>query len=423
MKVIADFHLHSRYSRATSRSMDIRNLSKYGSIKGLNLIGTGDFTHPKWLKELKENLKPFKKGIFEYNNTYFMLTCEISTVYNQDGLRKVHHVIHSPDFETVEQINEALSEYGSLRGDGRPVLNMTSPELVERLMKINSKNFIYPGHAWTPWFGVFGSNSGFDSLKECYQDQMKHIHALETGLSSDPPINWRLSSLDNITLLSNSDSHSPWPWRIGREANAFDLKKLSYDNITKVIKNEDMSQFKFTIEVDPSYGKYHYDGHRKCNVRITPKQAMDMGNTCPVCGRKLTLGVEHRVEELADRKEGYRTENKVSYKSLIPLGEIIAKVFKTNLYSKKVWEISQKLINNFGSEFNVLLDVKKEDMGKIVDRNLVKAIIDLREGRFDIIPGYDGVYGKLIFDKKIKETNNPQKTLSGYFNNINLSTN
>ena len=405
MRLICDFHIHSKYSRATSKEMDIDGIAKGAKLKGLNLVGTGDFTFPLWLKELKEKLKPIEDaGLFEYEAIYFMLTCEVATYFSYGGkLKRIHHVIHAPSFEIVEQINEALAKYGNLKADGRPILNLSASQLVEILMEISKDILIYPSHAWTPWMSCLGSRSGFDSVEECYEDQVKHIHALETGLSSDPLINWRLSSLDKFTLLSNSDSHSPWPWRLGREANVFEVKKPSYWEILEIIKKKDKRRFLFTIEVPPSYGKYHFDGHRKCGVSLHPKDAIKLNNICPKCGKKLTIGVLHRVEELADREEGFVPKDAIPFKSLLPLYEIISFALGIEqLYSKKVLEEHDKLIGKFGNELNVLLNASKEELEKVTSKKIAEAIVKVREGKVNFIPGYDGVYGKPVFDEKVE---------------------
>ena len=298
MRVIADLHIHGRYSRATSEQMSIPEIAKYAKIKGLNLVGTGDFTHPQWLKEINETLIPeSNSGLFKLASTdspvRFMLQTEVCTIFDYKGeSKKVHHVIFTPWLETAEQINERLQSFGSLSSDGRPILNVSAPQLVEQVMEVCGDNMVFPAHAWTPWFSIFGAFSGFDTVEDCYQDMTKHIHALETGLSSDPAMNWRLSKLDRYALISNSDCHSFWPWRIGREANVFELENFSYQQVTNAIVTNDSSHFKFTIETDPAYGKYHWTGHRNCKVSLSPKEAIKFSNICPVCRRKLTKGVE-----------------------------------------------------------------------------------------------------------------------------------
>jgi len=412
MQIIADFHLHSKYSRATSPRMNLNGLSYGARIKGLNLLGTGDFTFPQWFKELKEKLKPIENtGLFKYNEVFFTLTAEVATYFTSEGkTKRIHHVIHTPSFEIVEQINEKLKKYGNLSLDGRPILNISAPELVEILMEISKDILIYPAHAWTPWMSCLGSKAGFNSLEECYQDQVKYIYALETGLSSDPPMNWRLSALDKFTLLSNSDSHSPWPWRLGREANVFELKKFTYWEILDTIKKRDKNKFLFTIEVDPNYGKYHWDGHRKCGISLHPRDAIKLKNICPKCGKKLTIGVLHRVEELADRPEGFIPKDAIPFKTLLPLYEIISFVTGTKqLYSQKIIQEQNKLIENFGNELNILLNVPKEELLKVTSKKIADAIIKVREGKVKYIPGYDGVYGKPVFEEKEYEKINKKE--------------
>ncbi|MEM3665461.1 MAG: endonuclease Q family protein [Candidatus Bathyarchaeia archaeon] len=408
MRVIADLHIHGRYSRATSQSMCLEEIARFARIKGLNLIGTGDFTHPKWLKELQETLiQDSNSGLYKVAANlelpvYFMITTEVSTVFAfKNEIKKIHHVILTPSIETSVQINDRLSKYGDLTVDGRPTLNMDAPHLVEEIMEVSKENMIFPAHAWTPWFSIFGANSGFDSVEECYQDMTKHIYALETGLSSDPSMNWRLSKLDKFTLVSNSDSHSFWPWRIGREANVFELKKLTYHEVLDSIRSKDKERFKFTIETDPAYGKYHWTGHRKCNVSLSPAEAIKLGNICPVCRRKLTKGVEQRVEELADRPLGFKPNNASGFMHLLPLSEIIATVLGVDSPStQQVWNIYNSLIAKFGDEYTVLIDASEEALGKVVDKKIAEAIVKVRNGRVKVIPGYDGVYGQLtIFDE------------------------
>ncbi len=397
MIVFADLHIHSKYSRASSEKMNIEELSYYAKRKGLNLLGTGDFTHPLWFKELKENLEEIEKnsGIYKYNEMLFVLSTEISLVYFQDKkLRKVHLLILSPNFEIVEQINDFLKDKTDLKSDGRPTISLSCPEFTEKIIEISEDNMIIPAHAWTPWFGVFGSKSGFDSIKECFQDQEKNIYAIETGLSSDPEMNWRLSSLDKFALISNSDSHSPWSSRIGRECNVFNMEEISYKELKNIIKTKNVKKFLYTIEVDPAYGKYHFDGHRKCGIFLEPREAMKMNNICPICKKHLTIGVLHRVEELADREYGYVPEGAIPFKKILPLAELIAAKYKIGLFSKKVFEIEEKFVNRFGSELATLLKAEKEEIEKI-DENLAEIIIKNREGKIKIKPGYDGVYGSL----------------------------
>ncbi|MDI6825985.1 MAG: endonuclease Q family protein [Candidatus Aenigmarchaeota archaeon] len=402
MKVVMDAHIHSRFSRATSGNITISNLERYGRMKGVNLIGTGDFTHPTWLSELKENLIEDGSGILKTKTGFnFILTAEISNIYVQDGKqRRVHNIILSPSFDVVEQINSELLKHGRLDYDGRPIFGFTCSELVEMIMSICRECMIIPAHILTPWFSIFGSKSGFDSVEECFKDQTKHIHALETGLSSNPAMNWRVSSLDKYTLVSFSDAHSCNPWRLGRENCVLDVNKLTYKEITDTIKKKEKG-FLFTTEFFPQEGKYFFDGHRNCNVSLHPKESIKMNNFCPVCKRKLTVGVLHRIEELADRPEGFVPKNVIPFKSLIPLSELIKTILRIDtIYSKTVWEEYNKLIKEFKNELNVLLDVPKEELMKVTYEKVADTIIKVREGEVKYIAGYDGVYGKPVFDEE-----------------------
>ena len=404
MRVIADLHIHGRYSRATSEQMSIPEIARYSKIKGLNLVGTGDFTHPQWLKEINETLTPEQDtDLFKLTNNAdspirFMLTTEVCTIFDYKGeSKKVHHVILTPNMETAVQINESLKHFGDLASDGRPILNMTAPQLVEQVMAVSSENMIFPAHAWTPWFSIFGAFSGFDTIEDCYQDMTKHIHALETGLSSDPAMNWRLSNLDRFTLVSNSDCHSFWPWRIGREANVFELEKFTYQQVTGAIKSNDPARFKFTIETDPAYGKYHWTGHRNCKVSLAPQEAIKFNNVCPVCRRKLTKGVEQRVEELADRPMNFKREGAPGFLRLLPLSEIIAAVLGTGSPSTQaVWKNYNLLVEKFGDEYTVLIDTPMDALAKVVDAPIAEAIVKVRNGTVKVTPGYDGVYGQIV---------------------------
>jgi len=408
--VIADLHVHSKYSRATSQEMNIREITRFAQIKGLNLVGTGDFTHPLWLKELREDLVEvsdaglYKPASDSESRVHFMITGEASTIFSFEGqIKKVHHVLLTPSLETAVQVNERLARYGNLRVDGRPTLDMTAPQLVEEVMEVSGENVVVPAHAWTPWFSIFGAFSGFDRVEDCYQDMTKHIFALETGLSSDPPMNWRLSSLDRFALVSNSDSHSAWPWRIGREANVFELERLTYQEVADTIRRRN-GRFKFTIETNPAYGKYHWTGHRNCKVSLSPQEAIKLGGRCPVCRKNLTKGVEQRVEELADRPLGSKPEGAVGYTHLLPLSEIISTLLGVTYPGvQKVWEVYNALVKRFGDEYTVLIDAPREEMSRIVDPKIAEAIVRVREGKVKVIPGYDGVYGQLVVFEGEKE--------------------
>ena len=401
MRVIADLHVHSKYAMATSRSTDLEHLAAGAKAKGIGLLGTGDFTHPKWFSEIRAKLEPSQgAGIYSYQGMDWLLSCEVSTVYQKAGkARKIHHLIYAPDFDVVSQINDVLSTRGNLSSDGRPTLTgIDSAELVDVLCSITRRVVVIPAHAWTPWFGVFGSKSGFESLEECYEDRVKEIFAIETGLSSDPPMNWRLSALDKIALVSNSDAHSPNPWRLGREANAFDLSRVTYADVFDAIKQKDRTRFLFTLEVDPAYGKYHFTGHEACRVSFSPGEAKALQNRCPRCGKKLTIGVLQRVDTLGDRPEGHVPAGAIPFKRLLPLYEVIS--YSTGvkrLYAKSVIDLQNKLTERFGNEFAVLLDIPEEALVHVVPSRVARAIVANREGRVKVIPGYDGVYGIPVF--------------------------
>jgi len=327
--------------------MNINELEKFAKIKGLNLLGTGDFTHPVYFKELRSKLKEDGSGIMKTETGLsYILQTEVANIFSfENQIKKVHNIILSPSFDVSEQINEYLKKYGNLGADGRPMLQLECAEMTEALMQISKNIMIIPAHCWTPWFSLFGSKSGFDRIEDCFEDKTKNIFAIESGISSDPAMNWRLSQLDKFAIISNSDSHSPYPWRLGREANVFELKELTSKNLTDAIKEKDPKKFLYTIEVDPNYGKYHFDGHRNCKVFLSPAEAKKYKNICPVCKKELTIGVLHRVEELADRPEGFVPKNAIPFKSLLPLYEVISYITGTNqLYSKKVVEIQNKLI-------------------------------------------------------------------------------
>lgn len=412
-----DFHIHSKYSRATSKNISIATLERGARLKGLSMLGTGDFTHPLWLKELKKDLKEIdNSGIFETKNGFrFLLSTEISNIYSQNGkIRKIHNLILAPNFDVVEQVNEFLGKHGNLSADGRPIFGkMNCAELVENLIGISKEIIVIPAHVFTPWFSLFGSMSGFDSVEECFKEKSKYIYALESGLSADPAMMWEISSLDKYTIVSNSDAHSFWPWRLGREFNVLNLKEISFREISEVLKSR--KNFLYTCEVPPSLGKYHFDGHRNCKVFLSPAEAKKYKNICPVCKRQLTIGVLHRVEELSDREEGYKPKGAVPFRSLLPLYEVISYVTGVNhLYSKKVVELQNKLIDKFGNELTVILETDIDDIKKVVDERIADAIIKNRERKIKIRPGYDGVYGTPIFDNSLPLSSSPQKRLDAF---------
>jgi len=397
MRFIADFHIHSRYSRATSRDMELENLATWGRKKGITLLGTGDFTHPTYFAEMRSKLEDFDEGIYVLKRgereTKFILTGEVSTIFSQGGkVRKVHTLLFAPNLSAVEGINDKLRGLGKLGSDGRPIFGFPAKDLVKIVLDVSSECLVVPAHAWTPWFSVFGANSGFDSLEECYEEEVKHIYAIETGLSSDPEMNWRLSMLDTITLISNSDAHSPS--RLGREANVFDCG-LNYRDITGAIRDKDPRRFLFTVEFFPEEGKYHFDGHRNCGVIFSPLETKANNYLCPVCKKRLTIGVMHRVEEMADRAEGFVPGNSIPSIHLVPLEEIIAASMGVGVGTKAVETEYERLIQAGSSEFTILLDLPPEELKHFTSPRVLEGIIRMRQGKLHIVPGHDGVYGKI----------------------------
>ena len=401
--VFADLQIHSRYARATSKDITIDNLEKYARIKGLDLLGVGDFQHPLWRKEIDEKLKEDDKGILWSKNRFpFLWQTEVSLMFSQGGKRRaVHLLVFAPNTKTADKITKYLGSKGRLDYDGRPIFGISCRDLVKDLKEIEEKIEIIPAHAFTPWFGVFGSDSGFDSLKECFLDMKDKIYAIESGMSADPTMAWRLSEIASgkVNVVSFSDAHSFWPWRIGREATIFDIPELSYDNIMKAIRTGE--GLAGTIETYPEYGKYHLTGHRNCNFSCSPEETKKLGGKCPVCGKGLTIGVDYRVEEIAKEKPGFRPKKGKDYYKLVPLHELIAFNFNTSLSSKRCWEAYNNLIENFGNEFNILLKVNKEELlKKKVEEKLIDLILFNREGKLKIKPGFDGEYGKIVVPEK-----------------------
>jgi uncharacterized protein (TIGR00375 family) len=411
MKFIADLHIHSRFARATSREMSLESLWRWAQLKGISVIGTGDFTHPEWYREMKVKLdvlqgtKLFrlKKPCMDSDlpescrsDVYFMLTAEVSCIYSKRGkVRKIHCLLFAPDFPSVAGIRGVLSGIGKLSSDGRPILGLDAKELLKIVMDISDEVMFVPAHAWTPHFAVFGAASGFDSLEECFDELTPHIYAIETGLSSDPPMNWRLSSLDGITLISNSDAHSPS--KLGREANIFDTV-VSYKSISEAIKTR--RGFLGTIEFFPEEGKYHYDGHRACGVALSPTETIKHNYLCPVCGKKVTVGVMHRVDKLADRKEGFRPPDALPFYSLIPLKEIIAEAMKIGVNTKTVDKEYFGILEKLGNEFKILMESPLNEIAEAGSPLLSEAIGRMRSGNVHIAPGFDGEYGKIqIFEE------------------------
>ena len=391
--------------------MDIAHIAEWAKLKGITLMGTGDFTHHLWLEELKHNLEDLGNGLYKYQDVYFILTAEISSIYSKKGRSyRIHNIIFSPSFKTTDKINEALGRRGNLASDGRPILGLDAEEVARIVFDIDENCMVVPGHMFTPWFSLFGSMSGFDKIEDCFEEQTSKIFAGETGLSSDPIMNWRLSQLDKITLISNSDSHSPS--KIGREANVFDCE-LNYKTIREVLRTKDKKRFLYTIEFFPEEGKYHFDGHRLCGVRFSPAETRAHKGICPKCGKPVTVGVMNRVEQLADRQEGYVPSNSIPFKNLVPLDEIIAEAKGIAKTSQGVEREYHSCLAKLGTEFEILTQIPKETLIKNLSPRITEGILKAREGKVNIQAGYDGEYGKIsIFsDEDKKDTTEKQLTL------------
>jgi uncharacterized protein (TIGR00375 family) len=371
--------------------MDIPALSVAARTKGIRLLGTGDFTHPEYFQSLKANLKPTGSGLFVRDDTYFMLNVELNSIYSSGGrLRRIHNMVFVPSFETAARLTAWLDGYGKLASDGRPTLSVSSRDILARVLELDPRAFVVPAHIWTPWFSLYGSNSGFDTVEECFGDLSKEIFAVETGLSSDPPMNWRLSALDSRALISNSDAHSPN--RLGREANVFDCE-LTYDGVRLALKHNDRRQFLATLEFFPEEGKYHYDGHRACGVSLAPAQSVLNNNLCPLCGRQLTVGVLHRVEELADRRPEEVPRDRVPYQHLVPLEEIVAEALGMGRDTAGVHKVYEGLVKALGSEFEVLLNAPTADIAAHSTERIALGVERMRAGNVEATAGYDGVFG------------------------------
>ncbi len=403
MRVVTDLHIHSRFARACSKHITIPALEKGARLKGLGLLGTGDFQHPKWSQELKQELTEVPgTGIYQTKNGYpFIYQTEISLVYTDGGKgRRVHHLVLAPSCEVADQVTEALGKRGRLDYDGRPIFGMSSADFVAMLRTISPDIEVIPAHAWTPWFGVFGDKSGYDALKDCFHDQTKHVHAIETGLSSDPSMNWRLSQLNDIQLVSFSDMHSHHPWRIGREATVLEMKDLTYKNVLNAIRTgEGLVE---TLEFFPEEGKYHFDGHRACDVVLSPQEALAMKKLCPKCTKPLTIGVAHRVEKLADNPEGTKHAKSRPYRNLIPLAELISHAIGSPVASQRTFKAYHEVVSKFDNELCILLDASEEELRKATDGKIVDLIMRNRTQQITWNPGYDGEYGHPIFDGHAK---------------------
>ena len=405
MKMIADLHIHSRFSMATSKEGTPENLDFWARKKGISLIGTGDFTHPVWREELKERLVSEGNGLYHLRDAYvkeesrkfpgegtrFVVSGEISSIYKKNGkTRKVHNVILLPSLEVADAMAQRLEKIGNIHSDGRPILGLDSHDLLEMMLDVCPEGILIPAHIWTPHFSVLGAKSGFDSVEECFEELAPYIHALETGLSSDPAMNWRISKLDRYQLVSNSDAHSPS--KLGREANLLDID-CSYEGLYRALQTGE--GLEGTVEFFPEEGKYHFDGHRKCGVSLSPVEAERLGGICPVCGKKLTMGVDHRVEQLADRAEGFVKKDGKKYESLVPLPEVISACMGYSTASKKVQGCFEQMIQTLGTEFDILRNVPSEDIKSCAGERIAEGIENVRTGNVKRIPGYDGEYGKI----------------------------
>ncbi|MFQ5531570.1 MAG: endonuclease Q family protein [Candidatus Nanoarchaeia archaeon] len=403
MEIIADLQVHSKHARATSKNLSIDNLERYGRMKGLDLIGTGDFQHPLHRKEIDEKLTEDDKGILRTASGFaFLWQTEVSLMYSQDGKRRaVHLLIFAPNTKTADKITEYLGSLGRLDYDGRPIFGRSCRDLTKDLKDIDDKIEVIPAHCMTPWFGIFGSKSGFDSLKEAFQDQADKIYAVESGMSADPGMLWRFEEIASgkVNVVSFSDAHSFWPWRIGREATIFDIPEFSYDEIMKAIRTS--NGIKSTIETPPEYGKYHWDGHRNCDFSCSPIETKKLKGICPKCNRPLTIGVDYRIEEIAVKPNGFKPENGKPYHLLVPLHELISFNLQTPLTSNKNWEVYNGLIRDFGNEFNILLKITKDEfLSKGVNESLIQLILMNRTGELYVKPGFDGEYGKIMLKEK-----------------------
>ena len=410
MKMIGDLHIHSRFSMATSREGTPENLDFWARKKGISLIGTGDFTHPVWREELKERLVSEGNGLYRLRDEYvkeesrkfpgegtrFVVSGEISSIYKKNGkTRKVHNVILLPSLEAADTMAQRLEKIGNIHSDGRPILGLDSHDLLEMMLDVCPDGILIPAHIWTPHFSVLGAKSGFDSVEECFEELTPYVHALETGLSSDPAMNWRISKLDRYQLISNSDAHSPS--KLGREANLLDID-CSYEGLYQAIQTGE--GLEGTVEFFPEEGKYHFDGHRKCGVSLSPVEAERLGGICPVCGKKLTMGVDHRVEQLADREEGFVKKDGKKYESLVPLPEVVAACMGYSTASKKVQGCFEQMMQTLGTEFDILRNVPAEDIKSCAGERIAEGIENVRTGNVKRIPGYDGEYGKIqLFDE------------------------
>ncbi len=414
MRYFADLHLHSKYSQGCSKNLDLENLFFYAKLKGLKILITGDFTHPLWFKEIKEKLIEANDGVYKLKDSeddvYFLLGGEISSIFSRKGIiKRIHYLVILPRFDLVEKFNKKLSLYTNLSSDGRPILGLDIIDVMKILFDIYDKAIFIPAHIWTPWFSLYGSMSGFDSIYEAFDDYVDFVTAVETGLSSDPAMNWRIPELDNISIVSFSDAHSPYPHRIGREATLFELENVTYHNVYQAMKNPDSkNKILMTVEFYPEEGKYHYDGHRNCKVRLSPLESKKYNYLCPVCGKQVTIGVATRVEKLAKRDENFIAAQRPSFLKTPPLTEILAQILKSDPTSKKVLSKYTELINKYGFELEILTGNYDHIKMRVEEPIIFNALEKIKYNEIILEPGYDGEYGKVIINL---EEEKKEKTL------------
>ncbi len=420
MRVVADLHVHSKFAMACSEAINPDSMAFTAVEKGIDVVGTGDVLHPMWLKELRDKLEVDDNGLYKLrasdNPARFVPSVEISTIFEggDKRIKKIHNCVLLPSLEDAEALSKELAKYGSMSADGRPQLQMSAAALVDAVMEMDKRAFVFPAHLWTPYFGALGEMSGFDSIKEAYEDREKDIHAYESGLSSDPKMNWRVSALDKYTLISNSDMHS-LP-NMGRESNVFELEKLTYDSIIGAIKANNVDRFKQTVEYYPEEGKYHYDGHRECHYSVNPEDSE--ASVCKVCGKKLVIGVLHRVNDLADRPVGYTPKNRIPYVHAVPLIEVISYAKKKTRYTQQVKDIYSTLIESLGNELDILSAVGIDKIAQVAGDDIAQCIENVRNEKITIKPGYSGVFGELDLlgrDRHQDNRANRQKSVSDFF--------
>lgn len=417
MKTIVDLHMHSHYSQATSKHLNLEGIAKFGTMKGVDVISAGDITHPLWLSEIASKLEEDGSGFLRMregahrDTIQFTLFGEIASIYRKDGVgRRIHTLFGVSSITAAKKVQQELIQRGfNISYDGRPIIGIDVVELMKIFLDVDPKALVIPAHIWTPWYALFGSKSGFDSIEDCFGDMSEYVYGIETGLSSDPAMNWQVSNLANRTILSNSDAHSPG--KIGREANVFDWQERTYDALYNSIKEN--QNLEYTIEFYPEEGKYHLDGHRKCNIVMTPEETAEHNSMCPVCGKPLVVGVLNRINQLSDQTIETTTHKQVPFKSIVPLPEIIASCFGCGVQTKRVETEYEKLIEAIGNEFFILLEADMQQIENVADPLVAEGIRRVRDGELNIEPGYDGVFGiiEVFTDKERTQFQPKQKSL------------